>query len=440
MLLRNILTNKNNTSVSVAEAQEISRLREQLENYKHAFQTTAADRDRIKASFENLNKGVQYYLSTMPALDAVSPPTAGVELVEKCEVTPYLSDQELADCPRLYLPNVFCVGAPKTATSFLYSILRQHSSVSMSQKDNSQISHLCFNYNWQKGSELLSEIVKQFLRHQNDKYNGEPILCNFTVDAFLHSSMARFIKQILCEDARILVMLRNPVKRAVSEYAMRVTEYDQKRDRFVEPYNLFDAIELETRNVKDGKGDNENTRSQRNNYIGNGQYGKLIKPFFDEFGERNIKVIIFEEEILSGLEKTIFSTFEFMGIRDQEVLQVAVKDHSRYAEISKAPNDVFVYFQDEQGNKIGADLSKTRSIEDVASIKVELTGGNAREFVVNSPSEEDVRAASTMVERHKFKLTKKQEAELYRNYFHEDVVKLESLIGRDLSVWYENYV
>jgi len=421
-------------------AEYIEKIRAQLANYKHAFETTASDRNRIKSNHENLQRGMEFLLSTLPDNRAMPKLSNANRLLSKPEISSHFSSADLQNFSKKTLPNIYCVGAPKTATSFLYSILRDHPSVAVSRKDFSGISDLCAYYNESNDWQHTSFLIKRFITLQNEKYSCEPTLCLFNVDAFMMANMADFIHGTLCEDARILMMLRNPVKRAISEFRMRVLEYNQSEGCFVEQRSFADAVNSEVRDWTDGAHYTFNDLNLRRcGYIRNGQYAKFVEPFLKTFNSENIKAVIFEEDILSSLEKTIFDTFQFIGIKDLQSVQISVDDHSYFSHISKAPESIVVEFADQEGNAV--DLNAPDLIDNnITRIEVTSSGGASKKLAIDSPSKEVIVAASTLVKRHNVNLSTEQESEIYHKYFKDDVSRLEDLLGRDLSVWYSAYL
>src|SRR5262245_44057756 len=117
------------------------------------------------------------------------------------------------------LPNFFIVGAPKAGTTSLYEYLRRHPQVYMSPvKEPNYFSYadtVAQNlYHKEKGIEQWDEYVKLF-----EASNGAHAIGEASVSYLFYPEVPRRLNEKF-PDARIIIVLRNPVDRAYSHYYM----------------------------------------------------------------------------------------------------------------------------------------------------------------------------------------------------------------------------
>ena len=110
------------------------------------------------------------------------------------------------------LPTFIGIGAQRAGTTWAYNCLAEHPDVFMTNKKELHF----FYVNYGRGLEWYEQ---QFAEAGNARARGE-----ITPDYMYHESALRNIAKDI-PDARLFVVLRNPIDRAVSQYALH-------RDRF----------------------------------------------------------------------------------------------------------------------------------------------------------------------------------------------------------------
>ena len=99
--------------------------------------------------------------------------------------------------------------------------------------------------------------------------------------------------------ARIIIILRDPIERAYSNYLMKM-KYSGMKSSF------YDELMRDYKNQEKLFG-----RSQL--YVEFGMYYQQVKRYFDIFGREQVKVIIFEE-FIQHVEQTINEILAFLGV------------------------------------------------------------------------------------------------------------------------------
>jgi hypothetical protein len=421
-------------------AADRDRLAAELETYRHAFETTVDDRDRIQQERDQLTSVVAGLLEKPAILDAIKRsmralPPAPRLLKDVLATFPDAREASSNANANLRLPNVYCVGAPKSGTSFFYSIFRQHSLIFVSEKDTGNIIDLIWKFSQPNPAETIHKITL-FAEHENRGYSGQPLLCNFEAGFYIYPAGAEMIATYLDPDARILIFLRDPVKRLVSEYAMRTRQYDPERMTFVEPEDLLTALELSS----ERRAARPALYFMYYAYIEMSDYFNLVKKFTDRFGVSNVKVVIMELDVVENVEVAALECFAFLGLADAEATKIAFADHSQYAAMSRTPSHIKVRFISDDGcaHDDPTDIASLfRS--GINRIEIRSDVPEQLDLVVEAPTEATAIAAATLASRHSIKLSIDQERKLYDTWFRKGVKQLEQLIGRDLSCWYCRY-
>ncbi len=193
-------------------------------------------------------------------------------------------------------PNLFLVGAAKAGTTSLYRELARHPAIYMSPM---------------KEPHFFSQIEpaperKAFFPHVTgeDEYlalfegaTTEELLGEASTSYLWDGQAAERIKRVVPE-ARILIMLRDPVDRAYSQYWNDVREGIERR-------SFLDALVEEQRSGPGAWG-------VSSLHIDCGRYADQVERYLDRFGAR-VQVLFFEDFV--GQEaSTIADVHSFLGV------------------------------------------------------------------------------------------------------------------------------
>lgn len=284
-------------------------------------------------------------------------------------------------------PNFFIVGTPKAGTTSLYHYLDEHPEVFVSPVKETNF----FSYNEIKdqglfyGEEHISTLAQyesQFVNAGSAKAIGEA-----SVSYLFYPSVPAKIKQY-SPDAKIIVILRNPVERGYSHYLM-----DKRLGLVRVPYE--DIIEK--------KGITHKNELFYQQYVSLGCYYEQLKRYIDQFGRDSVKVFL-QEDLIADMDKTMTSIYQFLGV-DTDFKLLDDKSYNTFS----APK-----------NKIIEKLYAARGFRKLAK----AIAGNSSEKVKNL----------FMTKGKKVQLTDTLKCKLLEIY-KEDVLATQELIGRDLQHW-----
>jgi len=217
-------------------------------------------------------------------------------------------------------PNLFIVGNPKSGTTALYNFLRQHSEIYMSEKKEphyfatdlikeSDDFHGANNIHFK--TRTLDDYMALFQK-SHEKIRGE------ASTGYLKSVTAPLAIHRFNPQSKIIIILRNPIDFAYSAYKDSLETCGEYLK------TLHEAILAEP-DRKQGKKLSPRTRNPSIFYYSElVQYTDQVKKYIALFGEKNVKVIIFEDfksdntkiyqDVLSFLEVDANFLVEFRGI------------------------------------------------------------------------------------------------------------------------------
>ena len=106
--------------------------------------------------------------------------------------------------------------------------------------------------------------------------------------------------------ARIVAILRDPVERAYSHYRMEVMR-DAEQRSFAEAIDdLLDSRQLER---------SRRCYSETDAYVTNGEFGRILAPYFELFGEDGVHVC-FAPDLAASPGETLAAVSRFIGVDD----------------------------------------------------------------------------------------------------------------------------
>ena len=289
--------------------------------------------------------------------------------------------------------NLFCIGSPKSGTTTLFKILCQHSQIHTPKFKEPFFFN---NSNYQNS-------IDWYAKTYYDDIKNEKWVLDFT-PSYLYSDEAlfRINEYSKGKDLKFIVMLRNPVERAYSHYLHTL------RDG-LEDLDFNDAIQAESERLLNYE---NNLLSQlKYSYVYQSLYHKHLSKYFESFGRNNFFVINYDSQLLDKSE------FKLMISDLQNFLEIKIENLNIEIKENSASESRFKILQT-LVNSNGLHKRLARLL-----FRSKLN----RQILVNK-----------LRKLNEKKMVKKDvEAEfkknLYDKYFHADVLKLESLLGKKLN-------
>jgi len=175
-------------------------------------------------------------------------------------------------------PDFFVVGAAKSGTSAIWKYFQRHKDIFVT-KDiaNKELGYYSNNYGVNNKEQYLSN----FKEANPNQIIGE--VCH----AYLSSKESADLIKNDIPNAKIIIILRNPVERAYSLYNWMVMEGYENKISFERALKREEDF-LERKTVKESF-----LHEYKENYfyVKSGLYFNQVKKYFDVFGKENVLII-----------------------------------------------------------------------------------------------------------------------------------------------------
>jgi len=282
------------------------------------------------------------------------------------------------------------IGAAKSGTTWLADVLREHPDIFIPKEKelfyfNKYLAEYELMDNYRYGKAI--DWYHAFFENANEKMvKGEmsnPYLWNENAveDIYQYNP-----------NIKLLAVLRNPIKRAYSNYL-----YDKHRH-----YTAPQTFELA---LKD-----------RSFYLTKGLYYENLKSYFDRFPKEQIKVLLFDD-LKKDNKVFLKEIYDFLGVKTYYPASIDEKSNVTKEPRSKALNkfiDGFRFYIKKHDLQFILPVLKKTGITPVA------------EYIRDKVNRKAVKGKEPLPTHLKKQL---------ENYYAKDIDQLEKLLEKDLSAW-----
>ncbi len=301
------------------------------------------------------------------------------------------------------LPNFLIIGAAKAGTNALYHSLRQHPQVYMSPWKEPKFfafeseADLGFRAANGRDAPVNASVILDQAEYEElfDDASDDELARGEASTHYLYVEKSPARIKALIPDARLIAVLRNPVDRAFSSYQHLV------RDE-LEPLDFGAALDAESQRIAEHY-------AYLYRYTDLGFYSEQLDRYEKTFPESQLCVLLYDD-LRSDPEGTCRRIFSFLGVDEH-----FVPDMSGEYNRSGVPKNRVMH----------------RLLNPSAPMKRRLwnvTPRFAREHLLD--------AQTKMVNRNLQRQTMPEpERDRLRDVFREEVGRLETRLGRDLSHW-----
>lgn len=310
------------------------------------------------------------------------------------------------------LPNFFVVGAAKSGTTSLYEYMKMHPQIYMApiketHHFSTDIDNTKFRPNYARSlnkdlTRFLetdmedgifhafvkdrAQYIKLFRNVKNEKAIGE------ITNSYLYSKEAARNIHSTFPDAKVIMMLRNPIDRAFSHYLMDLRIGYETAD-------FMTAVKKDM--ARDPKG-----WGISNLYIEIGMYAEQVKRFVEVIPEQQRRIYIFDD-FKKDAGAVVKDMFSFLGVEaDVDI------------DFSQKFNPSFI-----PKNKLIGKLNTQKKVKDW--LKGVLPKSVKSKFKKTFYTDKDLPRITA------------EEKRFLAGIFRDDVMKLGKLLNRDLSKWVE---
>jgi hypothetical protein len=207
-------------------------------------------------------------------------------------------------------PNFFLVGAPKCATTAMAGFLGQHPDIFIPEMKEPHYfgSDLSFRRNFVRGPEWFRPTKEHYL----DMYapvTQEKMLGDASV-LYLYSREAPRELKLFCPDAKIIIMIRNPIEMVYSLHSHWLYNLNEDIADFET------ALEAEPERKKGHAIPSNAYWIDGLIYSQVGLFSKHINRYLSEFGTENVHIIV-HDDMKSDMGAEFHKLMQFLAVDDE---------------------------------------------------------------------------------------------------------------------------
>jgi len=203
-------------------------------------------------------------------------------------------------------PDFFIVGAPRSGTTSLYEYLKSIPEIFLSSDKEPNFFSISTDKKFFAGA--IRDKKNYLDLFQNARENQ---LVGESSPSYLRDSKSAQLIHDVSSNAKIIIILRNPIERAFSHYLLFFNLGTIK--------NSFSDLINQINNLED-------EYSKR--IFEAGLYSNQVKKYLNIFGKNHVKILIFEEAFVD-FEQTLNDLLRFLGI--QRKVTVENKAHGAHS-------------------------------------------------------------------------------------------------------------
>lgn len=344
------------------------------------------------------------------------------------------------------LPNFLCLGAQKAGTTTLWHILNQHPDIYLSDSPR-ETKFFTQEQLYARGPAYYE--LAHFVH-----WNGQKAVGEKTPEYLFLNKVPQRIKETLGLNIKFIVCLRSPAQRAYSHFR-------HNYQGICEHLGFEQAIKEEPERINLSE-----SHLSLYGYLARGYYYKQIKRYLDIFPKDNFLFLVFEKDILTNQTVSAQKIFNFLEVDENVVLDLPVSSGrpvvkhinyvKNYEEIRKVSQKILtdnrkIKKRNLLGNLIQCftirnkrdnsqrcnQLSVNLSKEAVVLTRAAQSGVNQQTLIVHNPSLKLIDFAMANEKNRPLDnvLSSEKEIGINKQYFYEDISKLEDLLKVDLDHW-----
>ncbi len=190
--------------------------------------------------------------------------------------------------------SFFVLGAQKSGTTYFHGLLSSDERISLPVRKETHF----FSDNKGKFDHGLSFYMDEYYGHSS----GDAILGEIDPEYLYFSKVPKRLYDAY-PNARLIVLFRDPVKRAFSHYVMNYR-------RGVEVFTFEDALKLEDERVSTGNIDEQSCFS----YFSRGLYAEQVKRYLEFFPKEHM-LFLRADDLYENASDVLIEFYKFIGLK-----------------------------------------------------------------------------------------------------------------------------
>ena len=237
------------------------------------------------------------------------------------------------------LPDFFVIGVVRSGTTSMYHFLDQHPSIVKSAYDELGFFDDNFRLGWSWYRSLFPTKMK---KQKIKKKTGYFLTFDDTPFYIYNEIVAKRIREYF-PNGKIIVLLRNPIDRAYSNYFLGVRMGNEKR-------SFEEAISEEMEQIKTHDKKQMNEFLSRS-YLGRGLYALQLDIWFRYFKQENIFVIK-SEDFSKNTQKIMEQVFKFLDLPKFEIKNIQKSNVAEYPTMKEKTRECLKDFFESHNEKL----------------------------------------------------------------------------------------
>jgi hypothetical protein len=269
-----------------------------------------------------------------------------LHLVDQARLKMYIAYARLTSGQRV-LPDYLMIGVQKGGSSSLHHYINQHPQVIKALKKEIHF----FDQSYDKGVDWYRSHFPKANKMTDSKVTGD-----FSPYYIFHPLVPKRVHDLLPE-VKLIVLLRNPIDRAYSQYHHNVRRGREKRS-FEDAINgEVERIELQEEKII------ANPRHslyihQHTSYLSRGMYARQISRWLKFFPREQF--LILQSETLFRLPEEVYQeVLAFLGLSPWRPSEFPQKNVGRYEQLSSSTRQKLERFYEVENQKLYAMIGRT---------------------------------------------------------------------------------
>ncbi len=217
-------------------------------------------------------------------------------------------------------PDFFILGGVKCGTTSLFYYLKEHPNIQLPQKKELRF----FNTLWKQNNH--TEAIQCYLEQFPKKNRCHDFfLTGEASPSYLIRAQPKEVSRYFPQ-AKLIILLRNPIEYALSHYKMRLRKGEEKDTRTIEEIFTKTIEDLQSSPVTDN-----------DSYIYKGIYVPLIQRWREFYPDNQI-FIICSEDFFANPRKIMNDVFTFLGLSAFDLKEYKIFNKGLNSEITLSPD------------------------------------------------------------------------------------------------------